>query len=133
MTVGLRNVQGIGWQGVPNRIGGRPSALVNTLGRGRAADKLRLSDWENARKPLAELGPGFFQRVFTAKIRSVDKVDQVFRVGLPPQDFPLRAEGESDRAHVDGGYIGNHLKLAELPGANGNQLPGRQRLPPDVP
>ena len=129
MTVGLRNVQGIGWQGVPNRIGGRPSALVNTLGRGRAADKLRLSDWENARKPLAELGPGFFQRVFTAKIRSVDKVDQVFRVGLPPQDFPLRAEGESDRAHVDGGYIGNHLKLAELPGANGNQLPGRQRLP----
>ena len=129
MTVALRNVQGIGWQGVPNRIGGRPSALVNTLGRGRAADKLRLSDWENARKPLAELGPGFFQRVFTAKIRSVDKVDQVFRVGLPPQDFPLRAEGESDRAHVDGGYIGNHLKLAELPGANGNQLPGRQRLP----
>ncbi|MDD3325521.1 MAG: DUF3274 domain-containing protein [Zoogloea sp.] len=129
MTVGLRNVQGIGWQGVPNRIGDRPSVLVNTLGRGRGRDKLQVSDWENARKPLAELGPGFFQRVFTAKIRSVDKVDQVFRVGLPPQDFPLLAAGESDRSHVDGSYIGNHLKFAGLPGANGNQLPGRQRLP----
>ncbi|WP_347250523.1 DUF3274 domain-containing protein [Zoogloea sp.] len=129
MTVGLRNVQGIGWQGVPNRIGDRPSVLVNTLGRGRGRDKLQISDWENARKPLAELGPGFFQRVFTAKIRSVDKVDQVFRVGLPPQDFPLLAAGESDRSHVDGSYIGNHLKFAGLPGANGNQLPGRQRLP----
>ncbi|WP_298602800.1 T6SS effector phospholipase Tle3 domain-containing protein [Zoogloea sp.] len=129
MTVGLRTVQGIGWQGVPNRIGDRPSALVNTLGHGRGRDKLQLSDWENARKPLAELGPGFFQRVFTAKTRSVDKVNQVFRVGLPPQDFPLRAEGESDRDHVDGGYFSNHAKFAELPGANGNQLPGRQRLP----
>jgi hypothetical protein len=51
---------------------------------------------------MAELGTGFFQRVFTAKRRldpRTGKVSSVL-VGQPPHDFALRVKGEDDHAHV---------------------------------
>lgn len=99
MTVALPNVQGIGWQGVPDDAtghalkplaGGKPGQL--------ASDTCR-------RQPRQELGAGFLQRVFTAKLRPLSAHGkngprQAFKVGLPPQDFALREPGEDDRAHV---------------------------------
>lgn len=96
MTVALRNVQGIGWQGVPYQISGnevtRPGQEPGS--RSRPTDPI-------TRYPLKELGPRFLQRVFTAKRRTAGKGPAVpFKVGLAPQDFVLREEGEDDHAHV---------------------------------
>ncbi|MGI4720291.1 MAG: T6SS effector phospholipase Tle3 domain-containing protein [Janthinobacterium lividum] len=98
MTVALDNMKGIGWQGVPDFMRG---SAVPKDGRSRAR-----GDWGNStrqvateeqqRKPLAELGRGFFQRVFTAKLRNGGAV----LVGQAPHDFALRLEGENDHAHV---------------------------------
>lgn len=58
MTVALSNVQGIGWQGVPDDLDGRHPAYA---GPGAPAPNAPLV----RRKPLQELGPSFLQRVFT--------------------------------------------------------------------
>jgi hypothetical protein len=104
MTVALDNMKGIGWQGVPDFMKG--TALSKTdPGKKR-------SIWDNSsrqfatekqdRKPLAELGRGFYQRVFTSKQRydpAKKSVGPVL-VGQAPHDFALRIEGEDDHAHV---------------------------------
>lgn len=101
MTVGLLNVQGIGWQGVPDDATGHALKPV--------ADKPgQLSSDTCHRQPRKELGAGFLQRVFTAKKRPLGTQgthgktgpSQAFKVGLPPQDFALREPGEHDHAHV---------------------------------
>lgn len=99
MTVALPNVQGIGWQGVPYRALGS-----------RALDPGEDAEYERTaapamrplvREPLKELGPRFLQRVFTGKVRpSGSGRREAFKVGLPPQDFVLREEGEDDHGHV---------------------------------
>ncbi|MGC4060175.1 MAG: DUF3274 domain-containing protein [Aquabacterium sp.] len=107
MTVGFPNVQGIGWQGVPDDIsGGVLKPDKNKPGEVKA-------DSCN-RQPRKELGPGFLQRVFTAKKRPTGKNGQreAFKVGLPPQDFALREPGEDDHAHVtpEAGSFRAHLE-----------------------
>ncbi len=104
MTVALDNMKGIGWQGVPDFMSG---AAVPKDGGGRTP-----ADWGNStrqvateqqqRKPLAELGRGFFQRVFTAKQRydPVRKATGPVLVGQAPHDLALRLEDEDDHAHV---------------------------------
>jgi len=87
MTVALENVRGIGWQGVPTfqRV---------------AATKARV---ETLYKPLAALGEGFRQRVFTAKRRPDPQSGKPVMVG--PADTPfyfvLRQPGEKDYAHTE--------------------------------
>jgi len=105
MTVALDNMKGIGWQGVPDFM--RGTALAATpRGDPRAmwgttAPK-RYNTQKQHRKPLAELGQGFFQRVFTGKQRfdPARKTIGPVLVGQAPHDFALRVEGEDDHAHV---------------------------------
>ncbi len=93
MTVALRNVQGIGWQGVPDRLDGRHPAYAGP-GAPQPANALV------KRKPLQGLGPSFLQRVFTKKSRELGGQTAAFQVGLDPCHFTLRVEGEPDQNHV---------------------------------
>ncbi|MCC7683171.1 DUF3274 domain-containing protein [Janthinobacterium sp. FW305-128] len=119
MTVALDNMQGIGWQGIPDYIDGH--RLSKTKGK---TDKSIWGDgptcWEKEsqrRQPLAELGKGFYQRVFTSKQRldATGKNNGPVLVGQPPHDFALRLEGEDDHAHVAGANRGHRGSHAEAP------------------
>lgn len=87
MTVALENVQGVGWQGIPmfhraaeNKI--RPSILYKTF---------------------SDMGDGFRQRVFTAKLRPNPKSGQPVMLGAAdsPYYFVLRQPGEKDYKHTE--------------------------------
>lgn len=92
MTVALDNMRGIGWQGVPDHIPKTSSSHHNTM----------VQQTRNTRPALAELGPNFRQRVFTAKRRATNgsSVPTAVLVGRPPHDFVVRLKGEDDHAHV---------------------------------
>jgi hypothetical protein len=119
MTVALDNMQGIGWQGVPDYIDGRRMTQALDVS-GYAASKGYFGGspkWRTekiTRRPLAELGQSFRQRVFTAKQRLDPRTQKVgfVLVGQPPHDFALRIKGEDDHAHVESS--GRSLR-AELP------------------
>lgn len=103
MTVALDNMKGIGWQGVPDFMSGKAvpkDERSRVLERGNSTRQVATE--EQQRKPLAELGRGFFQRVFTAKQRldPAKKVLAPVLVGQAPHDFALRVDGEDDHAHV---------------------------------
>lgn len=106
MTVALDNMKGIGWQGVPDAM--RGTALSKTdPGKKRSVwgDASRQFKTEQQdRKPLAELGRQFYQRVFTAKQRHdpAKEAPGPVLVGQAPHDFALRIDGEDDHAHVAG-------------------------------
>jgi len=105
MTVALDNMKGIGWQGVPDFMDG---TTLTSMPRGdiRAmsgtASSAGYRTEKQSRKPLAELGRGFHQRVFTGKQRldPAKKAVGPVLVGQPPDDFALRLKGEDDHAHV---------------------------------
>ncbi|MET3133617.1 pimeloyl-ACP methyl ester carboxylesterase [Oxalobacteraceae bacterium GrIS 1.11] len=108
MTVALDNMQGIGWQGVPDFISG--TALSKTDGKKhhRPWGENPPTTWvveTQQYKPLSEIGTGFFQRVFTSKKRMdpVKKAVGNVLVGQPPHDFALRIKDEDDHAHVAAG------------------------------
>ncbi|MFS2017742.1 DUF3274 domain-containing protein [Massilia sp. CT11-108] len=135
MTVALDNMKGIGWQGVPDYI--RGTRLKGQLDAGGfAASKGFMTGaprWQSekiARQPLAELGEGFRQRVFTAKQRLDPRAQKVgpVLVGLPPHDFPLRLKGEDDHAHVEssGRSLRASLPIARWP-VRGYDTPEEQR------
>lgn len=106
MTVALDNMQGIGWQGVPDYTNGR--RLTQDVS-GYAASKGFLGGsprWRTQKitlRPLVDLGQNFRQRVFTAKQRLDPRTQKVgvVLVGMPPHDFALRIKGEDDHAHVE--------------------------------
>jgi hypothetical protein len=128
MTVALDNIRGIGWQGVPDYIQAmqlkrqvQATPLTRQIQSGYMASHASYAAPYStvARKPLAELGPGFFQRVFTAKRRAKpgtrDAVPEL--VGQAPHDFPLRIAGEDDHAHVAATIrtLRDSLPLAQWP------------------
>uniref|UniRef100_UPI0028A7898B T6SS effector phospholipase Tle3 domain-containing protein n=1 Tax=Massilia sp. TaxID=1882437 RepID=UPI0028A7898B len=105
MTVALDNMKGIGWQGVPDFMSGTALAATprgDTRAMWGATSAKRYNTQKQHRKPLAELGRGFFQRVFTNKQRfdPARKTTGPVLVGQAPHDFALRIEGEDDHAHV---------------------------------
>lgn len=108
MTVALDNMQGIGWQGVPDHAEGSQGRHVRRerkYGRGSDYDRVVKYEWTmNAvkRMPLQELGDGFRQRVFTTKQRPDPRTRKQgpVLVGQAPHDFILRIKGEDDQAHV---------------------------------
>ncbi|MGK5079085.1 T6SS effector phospholipase Tle3 domain-containing protein [Janthinobacterium sp. HLX7-2] len=119
MTVALDNMQGIGWQGVPDYHDGH--GLSKTEGK---TDKSIWGDgptqWDKQfqrRQPMKELGAGFYQRVFTNKQRldAAGKNSGPVLVGLPPHDFALRLDGEDDHAHVAGANQGHRANHDEAP------------------
>jgi hypothetical protein len=108
MTVGLANVQGIGWQGVPEYLRGtqvsaKPYSITDEDGESLNINATITRAEKVVRKPLAELGAGFFQRVFTIKRRPDFRTGAQVLVGqkTSPYDFALRVEGEDDQAHTD--------------------------------
>jgi pimeloyl-ACP methyl ester carboxylesterase len=108
MTVALANVQGIGWQGIPEFIRGKevtakPFPLNDEDGEPLAIAATITKADNVVRKPLAELGNGFFQRVFTIKRRPDFRSGAQVLIGqkMSPYDFVLRCKGEDDQAHTD--------------------------------
>ncbi len=98
LTVGLRSVQGIGWQGVPDAIRGQQVwAVVQRRARVTSHTTVPV-----VRAPMAELcaSGGFFQRVFTLKKRPDPKTGQPELVGSPAHDFVLKAQGENFYGHA---------------------------------
>ena len=95
MTVALGNVQGIGWQGVPDQPDGRPR--LRRLGPRAAAQPppARRPDWSE-RKPLQELGP--FPAGVHPKMREW-AAKQPLRLASRPAIFILSPGGRNDRAH----------------------------------
>lgn len=107
MTVALDNMRGIGWQGVPDYVQGTQCGYKaeRQPGDWGYVSHPRPQRWTPSavtRKPLSELGPNFFQRVFTAKRRQDPRTGKPASVlvGQAPHDFALRLKGEDDHAHV---------------------------------
>ncbi|MRV74611.1 DUF3274 domain-containing protein [Duganella sp. FT92W] len=117
MTVALDNMQGIGWQGVPDYITGTQWVLTPTTD---GQSEKTLVAKEVTRNPLKELGKGFFQRVFTNKLRTNSNAHTpaIVLVGAEsPYDYALRIKGEDDHAHVDssGRKLRANLPIATWP------------------
>ncbi|WP_273828842.1 T6SS effector phospholipase Tle3 domain-containing protein [Pseudomonas sp. SBT1-2] len=85
-TVGLSNVQGIGWQGVGDTVDGLPA---------RTALPLR-----------------FHQRVFTLRKRNGQK-EEIGKYA-PPYVYPLRLEGESSWEDAGLGWMTRNIKNAKF-------------------
>jgi hypothetical protein len=130
MTVALDNMRGIGWQGVPDYIQATP--LKRQIQNGYMASHASYGVPYSTvtRKPLAELGAGFFQRVFTAKRRTKPGTREAMPVlvGQAPHDFPLRIGKEDDHAHVASTIRDwrNPLPLAQWP-IDTTATPDKQR------
>lgn len=96
MTVALANVQGIGWQGIPDKQRGikdRHDCKRNYLCK---------EPDDRQGDALSELGAGFRQRVFTLKKRPHVRDGQHVLIGASSTDyFQLRADGEDDQAHTE--------------------------------
>ena len=116
MTVAYAGVEGIGWQGVPDYQRGH--VLKNHV-----VDAITSIDsfsqpvpTRTLRKPLSELGPGFFQRVFTLKRRPDFRNGKPVLVGQVPHDFALRVPGEDDHAHTaaSDSFVGSHVLREHL-------------------
>jgi hypothetical protein len=119
MTVALDNMRGIGWQGVPDYIQAAPLKRQVQQGYMASHASYGVPYSTVTRKPLAELGPAFFQRVFTAKRRARPGTKEAVGVlvGQAPHDFPLRIGKEDDHAHVAATIRNwrNSLPLAQWP------------------
>lgn len=129
MTVSLNNVQGIGWQGVPDFQRGKAIKEVPEIKRdservpyetGRKIRALR----DIVRQPLKELtalnstNAGFFQRVFTNKNRPNPATGSPVLIGqAKPHDYLLRTSGEDDQAHteVSDSFTSKHAVRAHFP------------------
>jgi pimeloyl-ACP methyl ester carboxylesterase len=108
MTVALDNIQGIGWDGVPDYASGselmEEEETLSLDGYSVSSGHTKMVEREQVRGALAELGGRFYQRVFSNKTR-LDPATGKTTVSLvgkpPPFDFPLRLTTESEQAHVD--------------------------------
>ncbi|MBW3511098.1 DUF3274 domain-containing protein [Janthinobacterium sp. NKUCC06_STL] len=108
MTVALDNIQGMGWDGVPDYASG--SELVEEEetssldGYSVSSGHTKIVEHKKVRSALAELGGRFYQRVFSNKTR-LDPITGKTTASLvgkpPPFDFPLRLTTESEQSHVD--------------------------------
>jgi hypothetical protein len=106
MTVAFAGVEGIGWQGVADIQRGHrlKSEQVQESGSNDNFAPPYVATVTTSvptiRRPLEELGKGFFQRVFTSKRRPDFRNGKPVLVGQPPHDFALRATDEDDQGHT---------------------------------
>lgn len=84
-TVGLKNVQGIGWQGVPDTMRQIEVDTAGLAAYGATQDTSYLSATQTRTAPLARLGSRFKQRVFTWRQRG----DKTVKVGQAPHAYTL--------------------------------------------
>lgn len=125
MTVALENIQGIGWQGVPDLIqgtelkAGQETVFNRATGQRKPVGSTQYSPQNVTRLALQELGKGFRQRVFTAKQRPDTRTGKFgpVLVGLPTHDFALRLKGEDDISHMESSTrsLRAHHKVAQWP------------------
>lgn len=123
MTVAFAGVEGIGWQGVPDFLRGQHlenyqgTAVPAFRGVPAQASKPVTMLAPTIRRPLSELGNGFFQRVFTLKRRPDIRNGSRVMVGQAPHDFTLRVAGEDDHAHTaaSDSWTSNHALRQHLP------------------
>lgn len=124
MTVALSNVQGIGWQGVPDyqrgsRITTKPLMGKNDEGELTDTGLMYETTEDIVRKPMSELGKSFFQRVFTMKKRPDFHNGAPVLIGQKnaPNDFALRGQGEDDQAHTaeSDSWASKHVIRGRLP------------------
>ncbi len=108
MTVALDNIQGIGWDGVPDyALGSELVEEEETLsldGYSVSSGHTKMVERSQVRGALAELGGRFYQRVFSNKTRldpATGKTTVSFVGKPPPFDFPLRLTTESEQSHVE--------------------------------
>jgi len=122
MTVAFAGVEGIGWQGVPDILRGHRLETRSTGDAITAIDNFAPQSSPSATiyKPLAALGSGFFQRVFTLKRRPDYRNGKLVLVGQSPHDFALRVPGEDDHGHTaaSDSFISNHSLREHLPRAS---------------
>ena len=119
MTVALNNMQGIGWQGIPDfQHGKQVKDVPNSTGRSKSV----LGNI--VRHPFKELtalnanGAGFYQRVFTMKKRPTPETGKPVLIGQPqPHDFVMRTKGEDDLGHtaISEGHTSSWFVHAHLP------------------
>lgn len=108
MTVALDNIQGMGWDGVPDHATGselvEEEETASIDGNSVSTGHTRFVERETVRHALAELGGRFYQRVFSNKTR-LDPATGKIAVSLvgkpPPFDFPLRLPAETEQSHVE--------------------------------
>ncbi|MFD4841160.1 DUF3274 domain-containing protein [Achromobacter sp. NPDC058515] len=95
-TVGMKNVQGIGWQGVGDTVSftteNRRQPVTPVVAAKRLGGILTGNDYFEETVPaLAALGAKFFQRIFTIRVR----MKKGHPVGNPPTyNYVLRTVGE---------------------------------------
>jgi hypothetical protein len=95
MTVALGNVQGIGWQGVPDQLDGRHPAYTRP---GAPQPASPAAPWSSASR-CRNSGPASCSGC-SPKSRATWGETAAFPVGLDPCHFTLRLEGEPDQNHV---------------------------------
>lgn len=128
MTVAFAGVEGIGWQGIPDFQRGRQFETTKPITRqggtrtrgGQVAPMAPITvAAPTIRRPLAELGEGFFQRVFTSKRRPDNRRGSAVLIGQAPHDFALRVPGEDDHAHTaaSDSFTSNHALRQRLDAA----------------
>lgn len=119
MTVALGNMQGIGWQGIPDFIGGHALSATEKEKSLGIFEQIPVQ-WKSIfqrRQPLQDIGAGFFQRVFTNKQRidpASGKAGPVL-VGQAPHNYALRLEDEDDHAHAAGANRSHRSRHEEAP------------------
>lgn len=122
MTVALANVQGIGWQGIPDyqrghRLETRQANASATFKDNAPSRKPTQVPSPFLCKPLTELGGTFFQRIFTLKRRPDPQNGRFAMIGQGIHDFILRLPGEDDHGHTADSdkWTSNHIARAHLP------------------
>jgi pimeloyl-ACP methyl ester carboxylesterase len=114
MTVALSNVQGIGWQGIPDFQHGAQVGQVPVMTNGHGefgrydTGRKQLGLIDIVRQPFKELtarnakDAGFYQRVFTNKLRPTLVTGAPVLIGqAKPHDFEIRLKDEDDQGHTD--------------------------------
>lgn len=133
-TVALRTVQGIGWQGVPDKI--KTTVLQDVPCPGFSLAK---SGWSPLSAPqrkeerrvevtaLSALGDGFRQRVFTSR----PVAGEPFVVGAAPARYQLRTDDGVWPFTEENSTTGNwSAKVAKIERGETRQITGEQLHPP---
>lgn len=134
MTVALNNVQGIGWQGIPDYQRGKQVGQVAVVKTGRRefgpydTGRTQTGLIEIVRQPFKELtahntkDAGFYQRVFTNKLRPTLVTGAPVLIGQArPHDFEIRIKDEDDQGHTEvsdswtNNYVRAHFSTPDKP------------------
>lgn len=125
-TVGLKNVQGIGWNGVPDHVKATPDVRLTPDISGFITDALNRHPEVNL-DALRTLGEGFRQRIFTS--REVNK--QVLLVGAPPGRYEMRSTSGIWPMDEENSTSGNWApKTQQIARGATRQITGEELFPP---